>query len=264
MSRPTGRLARRARSDSSTAPVIKPTKIAIGIGAAMLPCAVLAVASTGAVRVLAAWTAIACATTCAAYLRNRPQWLGKRDGAVSARAFVVLPYLIAFGIACRLMRWWRGADQPTRVAPGIWVGGRVTAPALPPGVTIVVDLVAEYAADRRIRTLPGYRGLPVLDGGVPPDADAFLALVREVAVTGSGDVLVHCDSGRGRAPTFAAALLVVRGLAPDVASALAVLRAERAVVAPTRCDLEFLDGVAARLRPSRDRAPAVDLSPWLG
>lgn len=260
---PGPRLARRLRSDSSTARVTKPNKIAAGIGAAGLVCGALAVASGGLARVLAVWTALACATACIAYVRNRPQWLGKRDGGPSVRALVLLPYLIAFRIACRLMRWWRGADRPTEVAPGIWVSGRIRARDLPRGVTRVVDLVAEYAADPVVRGLAGYRSLPVLDGGVPPDADAFVALVRELA-EGPGEVLVHCDSGRGRAPTFAAALLVVRGLAPDVPSAFTVLRARRGVVAPTRSDLAFLDRVAPRLRPLGDGAPAVDRVAPLG
>ena len=235
----------------------KPIKIATGIGAAGLVCAALAVATGGLVRALWAWTALACATACVAYVRNRPQWLGKHDGAPSVRALVVLPYLVAFRIACRLMRWWRGADRPSEVAPGVWVSGRIRAGDLPRGVTRVVDLVAEYAADPVVRTLDGYRSLPVLDGGVPADADAFLALVHALA-EGPGEVLVHCDSGRGRAPTFAAALLVARGVAPDVASALGILRARRAVVAPTRSDVAFLEAVAPRLRRLRTVAPAVD------
>ena len=98
---------------------------------------------------------------------------------------------------------------------------------------------------------------------VTPDADAFVALVHEVADAG-GDVLVHCDSGRGRAPTFAAALLVVRGLAPDVASALAMMRAARAVVSPTRVDRAFLAAVEPRLRAAAGTARAVDLESPVG
>jgi hypothetical protein len=181
-------------------------------------------------------------------VRNRPQWLGKRGGRVSPRALVVLPYLLAFRIACRLMGWWRGPDRPTRVAPRLWVGGRIGTATLPPGVTTVVDLVAEYGAARGIRGLAGYRSLPVLDGGFPADLDDAVALVCEVAAVITGDVLVHCDSGRGRAPTFAAAVLVARGLARDAGDALAIVRAERPVAAPTRSDLAFLAAVLPRVR----------------
>ena len=64
----------------------------------------------------------------------------------------------------------------------------------------------------------------------------------------TGGVLVHCDSGRGRAPTMAAAILIARGLALDVASALAVVRERRPVSSPTRVDVAFLERVLPRLR----------------
>ena len=78
----------------------------------------------------------------------------------------------------------------------------------------LIDLVAEFAEPRALRKRRAWRFLAILDGGVPPDEAAWLSLVREAAAW-RGPVLVHCDSGRGRAPTFAAAVLMVRGLAPD-------------------------------------------------
>jgi hypothetical protein len=239
----------------------KPTKIAIGIAAAALVCAGLAAATHGVVRGLAAWTAIASAVASLAYVLNRPQWLGKRGGLVSARALVVLPYLVAFRIACRLMAWWRGPDRPTRVAPGLWVSGRIGTATLPPGVTTVVDLVAEYGAERGVRRLAGYRCLPVLDGGFPADLDEASALVCELAAPETGDVLVHCDSGRGRAPTFAAAILVARGLASDATDALELVRIRRPVAAPTRSDLAFLAAILPRVRARVARDARVRAAP---
>jgi hypothetical protein len=227
--------------------VTKPVKVGAGIGVAGAVSAILAALTGGFARILWAWTAVSCAVACAAYLLNRPAWLGKRDGRLSPRALALWPYVIAFRIACAVMRAWRGADAPTRVAPGLWVGGRIDGATLPPAVTTVVDLVAEYSAPRAIRDLPGYRSLPVLDGGYPPDTAVFLDLVREL-IACDGDVLVHCDSGRGRAPTMAAALLVARGQAGDVDGAVAMIRARRPVAAPTRSDLVFLDSVSAALR----------------
>jgi hypothetical protein len=243
------RLARRrgwaSCNDSS---VTKPAKIAAGIGAAALACGVVALVTSGIARVAAVWTALACVIACAAYLFNRPMWLGKRDGRLAPHAVLILPYLVAFRIACALMRRVRPADRPTEVAPGVWVGGRVSSGSLPPRTAYVVDLVAEYPADRAVRALRGYRGLPVLDGGYPASVPGFLTLMAELARDRDGDVVVHCDSGRGRAPTIAAALLVVRGLAPDVDAALESIRSARPVVAPTRSDRGFLARVEADLR----------------
>jgi hypothetical protein len=232
--------------------VTKPTAVGSGVAVAAAACLALAATTSGLPRLWWTWTTIACVIAATAYLRNRPAWLGKRDGRWSWRTLPVLPYLVAFRIACLLMRWWRGGDAPTEVAPGLWVGGRIAGP-LPPGVGHVVDLVAEYPEAHGIRTRPGYRGLPTLDGGFPPRLDEFLVLVDELA-TARGGVLVHCDSGRGRAPTLAAAVLIARGEAHDVDGAIDRVRRARPVAHPTRSDRMFLatalPGLRAIARPT--------------
>jgi hypothetical protein len=224
--------------------------IALGIAVAGAGCAALAVRSGGLARAAWAWTAGSCAIATAAYLLNRPEWLGKRAGRLTPRALILLPYLVAFRIACALIRRARPADAPTEVVPGLWVAGRVDARSFPAGVRHVVDLVAEYDAPAWERALPGYRALPVLDGGQPPSAHAFLDVLRDLRDAGD-PVLVHCDSGRGRAPIMAAALLVARGIAPDVEAALALVRARRPVASPTRVDIAFLERIAPELRALR-------------
>jgi len=232
------------------ASVTKPATIALGIAVGGACCATFAVASGGVARIAWAWTAGACAVAAASYVLNRPDWLGKRAGRLTARALVVLPYLVAIRIAFAIMRRWRGPDAPTLVTPGLWVGGRIEAGTFPAGVTHVVDLVAEYSAPAWARALPGYRTLPILDGGPPPSPGAFLDLVRELRDV-TGGVLVHCDSGRGRAPTMVAATLVARGLAPDVVAALELVRARRPVVTPSRSDVAFLHSVLPQLHALR-------------
>jgi rhodanese/phosphatase family protein len=242
--------------------VTKPAKIGVGIGVAALACALLAVATGGLARVAWAWTAVACGVACGAYVANRPAWLGKRRGRLSPSALVLGPYLVAFRVACAIMRRWREPETPTHVAPGLWVAGRVRDGDVPAGVTHVVDLVAEYSATPGVRRRAGYRSLPVLDGGVPADVDAFVALVRELVVA-DGDVLVHCDSGRGRAPTMAAALLIARGLAADAGEAIAVVCSRRPVAAPTRSDRAFLARAAPALRAiARAHASRADAAAW--
>ena len=120
------------------------------------------------------------------------------------------------------------------------------APELPPGLDLVVDLTCEWSAPRRVRALPGYRCLPVLDGSTPPDDDAFLGLLEEILAT-PGGVYVHCEEGRGRAPTLAAALLLARGIVSDVDAAIELVRKARPAARPTRTDRGFLQRVAPRL-----------------
>src|SRR5262245_1680327 len=235
--------------------VTKATKIALGIAVAGACCAALAITRHGGARVAWTWTAATCAVAAGAYVANRPAWLGKRAGGYGPWALVMLPYLVAYRIASALARWWRGADAPSLIVPGLWVGGRLDARTFPPGVTHVVDLVAEYPAPRWARVLPGYRTLPILDGGKPPARERFVALARELRDV-PGGVLVHCDSGRGRAPTMTAAILIARGMARDVRSAIAMIRARRPVASPTRTDVAFLERIGPRLHPDAGARPA--------
>src|SRR5262245_62215660 len=153
--------------------------VVLGIGVAGVGCGVLALESADVARLGWAWTSGSCAVATAAYLRNRPEWLGKRNGRLVARALLLLPYLVPFRIACGLIRRFRPPDAPTEIVPGLWVAARIDARTFPAGASHVVDRIAEYDAPAWERALPGYRALPVLDGGEPPDASAFLALVRE-------------------------------------------------------------------------------------
>jgi len=240
--------------------VTKPMKIAVGAGGAGGVCAALAMATAGFPRLACAWTAFACVIASLAYLANRPAWLGKRGGRLRLPALAVLPYLVAFHVACVLMRWWRGEDRPSQVAPDLWVAGRLRSADLPPGVTYVVDLTAEFSEVAAIRRLPGYRSLPVLDGGFPAAEETFLTLVCEL-VEADGGVLVHCDAGRGRAPTFAAALCIARGFVLEVEEAIALVRMRRKVSTPTGSDLAFLAAVCPKLRAIAAARAQACLSP---
>jgi hypothetical protein len=225
----------------------KPAWIALGVGVAGATCAVVGALASGAPRGLAWWTAGACLAVALAYATNRPGIFGKRDGRLAPlRTLVLLPYVVAFRIACELMRWLRVAPSWEEVAPGIYVGSRVDPGDLPPDLELIVDLTCEIPEPARVRAHPGYRCVPVLDGAAPPDDEAFLRLLAEVRAA-SGGVLFHCESGRGRAPTAAALALIARGVASDPPAALELVRKGRPSAAPTRVDLEFIERIAKRL-----------------
>ena len=238
----------------SLAAMTKPTKLTLGIGVAAFGCAAAALASSrdGAslAAALWAWTALACAIVAVAYARNLPQVFGKRAGRIALPNLVLLfPYLGAFWVACALMRTFRRrADPWNEVATDIYVGGRTRGSALPRGFEsgLVVDLTSEFSEPAALRSLPGYRGFPVLDGHFPADEEAFAALMREVAAA-PGWVLFHCESGRGRAPTAAAIALIARGIVPDAESALELVAKGRPQSAPTRSDLAFITRLTPKL-----------------
>jgi protein-tyrosine phosphatase len=225
----------------------KPAKLALGIGVAGAFCAGMAALGAGPLRWLALWTAAACFAVAAAYATNRPGLFGKRDGRLSAfRALLLLPYLAAFRTACALMRWRRRTPVWEEVAPGIYVGARLQREDLPPSLELIVDLTCEHAEPEPVRSHPGYRCVPVLDGATPPDEEGFLRLLEEVRAA-TGGVLFHCESGRGRAPTAAALALLARELVSDPAAALELVRKGRPSAAPTRVDVDFVRRLAARL-----------------
>lgn len=226
----------------------KPRILALGIATAGALAAAAAVYTGGSAAWLLGWIALACGIAAAAYLTNRPALLGKDDGRLVAwRILPVVPYVLAYGIAAWVRRAKRRYASWDQVAPGLYVGSRLHADELPTGVELVVDLTAELPETASVRRLPGYRSLPVLDGAYPPHEERFLALLEEMSAA-TGGVYVHCISGRGRAPTAAATLLLARGVAPDAASALELVRKRRSVAAPTATDVRFVERIARRLR----------------
>jgi hypothetical protein len=228
--------------------VTKPRILALGIAVAGAACTVGAATLAGAAAWLLAWTALSCFVVAWAYAANRPEVFGKKqDGRVRmAHQLLLLPYLVAFRVGCWLIRVARPLPAVEEVASGIYIGGRLRQGAVPPGVQLVVDLVAEFPGARGVRSRPGYRCLPVLDGHHPRSLEAFLDQTAEAAAA-RGGVLIHCESGVGRAPTAAAVLLVARGLVPDPASAVELMAKRRPKIHPTRSDWDFMQRAVARL-----------------
>jgi protein-tyrosine phosphatase len=111
------------------------------------------------------------------------------------------------------------------VTPGIWLGRRPYLKELPPGIGLVIDLTAEFPAERALRREIPYLCLPVLDAFVPSDA-AFLDAVDRV-MRETRPVYIHCAMGRGRSASLAAAIAIKKGLAVDVESAEQLLRKTR-------------------------------------
>ncbi|MDG2305858.1 MAG: hypothetical protein P8R42_14675 [Candidatus Binatia bacterium] len=226
----------------------KPQKLTLGIGIAALVTAIAAQAVPGLPGWLLAWTSLSCTISAGAYVANRPQAYGKRDGRlVWWRALPTAVFVGAFRIACAMMRWWRGRPVKSQITSHLWIAGRIEAGELP-DVDFVVDLVSEFPEPRAVRERAGYRSLPVLDGGVPPDDDAVLALLDEVSLPDAA-VLVHCDSGMGRAPTFGALLLLRRGDAATTADAIAMIERERPFIHLGVADRAFLARLEPLVRP---------------
>ena len=72
-------------------------------------------------------------------------------------------------------------------------------------------------------------------------------------VSNPGGVYIHCEEGKGRAPTVAAVALLARGVVGEPDAALEIVRKGRPATKPTSSDLRFLERMASRL--SRGPAP---------
>jgi protein-tyrosine phosphatase len=184
-------------------------------------------ATLGGAGWLLLWPAVNAAVLAAAYAGLGPGVCGKRaDGRLAWWAVLVLfPYLALTWLVWHLQRLLSREDCFNEVAPGLWIGRRVLAHELPPGIALVVDLTAEFPEPRGVVRGRLYLCLPVLDTLAPP-----LTAIRELvakAAAAPGPVLIHCAVGHGRSALVAAGVLLARGLAPDAQAAEAMIRRAR-------------------------------------
>jgi hypothetical protein len=187
------------------------------------------------------WPAASLAAVAVAYAGVGPAVFGKRPAGTLRPANVVLllPFLLLAWSVWHALRLVSRTPRWNEVSPGLFIGRRALPGGLPEGTALVIDLTAEFAEPRGVRTAAMYRSLPMLDAAGPTDAARFREVVAEAAGFG-GVVFVHCANGHGRSATFAAAVLLARGLASDVRSAVALVRAARPPARPGRAQLAAL------------------------
>ena len=203
-------------------------------------------------RGLLLWSGGSFATVAAAYALQKPCVFGKRsDGTMAPLpSLLLLPYL--------LLTWllWYGQTRLSReaawdeVAPGLWLGRRISAERMPRGVTLIVDLTSEFSEPRSVREGRHYLCLPALDNAAP-ERGAFQDAVRQVSGW-EGGVYVHCALGHGRSALVVAAVMMARGLAATPVEALALLHRARPGVSLSWEQRAFLERpplVARRLAP---------------
>jgi hypothetical protein len=190
-------------------------------------CLILLGAVLGGAGWLLVWTGGCFLALAAAYAGLGPGILGKQvNGSRAWWALVLwMPYFLLTWLAWHLERLWSGEEWWHEFAPGLWLGRRPWRNSLPPGINLIVDLRAEFAASRKAIAGRTYFCLPTLDTSVP-NVDAFVELVRKV-MAWNGAVYIYCASGHGRSATVAAAVLIGKGLAKDVHQAEEMLRQVR-------------------------------------
>ena len=179
--------------------------------------------------VLLLWPALSLALVGVAYVSAGPAVFDKSNGALGRSARWVLgPCLAGHWLSYAYYR--RQCRPFDELAPGVWIGGRLSAReaaiAMGRGVTSVLDLAAELDEVKAFRRLR-YRSLPVLDLTAPTleQLDEAVRFIR--AESRRGIVYVHCKIGYSRTAAVAAAYLLATRRVRTTGEALAWLRRVR-------------------------------------
>jgi protein-tyrosine phosphatase len=215
----------------------------------LLGCVLAVAGLTGGSSVLLLWPAASMLALAVAYAGLGPRVCGKQpDGRLAPWAVILLlPYLLPTWVVWHFSRLITRKSCCHEVTPGLWLGRRAFARELPPGIGLVVDLTAEFAEPRGVRSGRGYHCVPTLDATATDLAALRLAV--EKVVTWPGAVYVHCAQGNGRSALLAAAVLVRRGLAPDARYAVQMLRQVRPGVRLTSVQRRTLDRLTSEHPP---------------
>ena len=186
------------------------------------------------------WSGLSFCSVALAYVRQKPRVFGKQlDGTLAwGPCVLLLPYLLLTWLLWYCQTLFSHEAVCNEVAPGLWLGRRVSVEELPPDITLVIDLTSEFGEPHALRTGREYLCLPTLDNAAP-DPEAFRDAVRRAAAW-DGAVYVHCALGHGRSALVTAAILVARGFAAGLAEAFARVKSARLGVNLNRSQWAFL------------------------
>ena len=173
-----------------------------------------------------AWPGLSLLVLALAYGGLGPRLLGKRGNGTMAwwAIIILLPYLLLIWLTWCVRRQVSRRPGAQEIVPGLWLGRRPTCSETPPD-GLVIDMTAEFPANRRLRRQPRYLCVPTLDATTTDD-QVLLDLVRRIAAE-KQPVLIHCALGYGRSACVMAAVLLAKGLASRPQAAVAKIRQVR-------------------------------------
>ena len=176
------------------------------------------------------WPAISGALVSLAYFRIDVGIFRKRQGRLpwSSRV-ILLPYLLVSRLFHMHLK--RRCDPYCEIAPGVWIGGRLSRSQARDlaarGISAVLDLTAECSEAPALIRLR-YMNLQILDLTPPTVAElqAGVAFMRENSRDG---VYLHCALGVSRSVCVLAAFLISAKHAETVDQSMELIRARRPV-----------------------------------
>lgn len=175
-------------------------------------------------------------------------FLKRGDGRLPLWSYLIFwPYHLLNWVGLGIFRLSGGENAFDEIVPGLYLGSRLTARdgeklcAL--GVQSVLDLTSELAEVKVLRTLPGYRCLPLLDTRAPSEEqlEGALGWLRERRAV--GPVYVHCALGHGRSATVVAAYLLQTGHVKSVEDAVQHIVAQRPKIGLSASQRRLLDTI---------------------
>ncbi len=181
------------------------------------------------------------------YQMTWPGLLGKtRKGRLLPSSYLLLwPYHLLTRLSLLLRRALTREAPFDEIIPGLYLGGRLLpweeARMKPLSIKSVLDLTAEFSETRRLRNVPAYLCIPILDHTAPSQAEMELgiAFIREHLP--KGPVYVHCALGHGRSATVLVGYLLASGRAKGLREALAFVQSRRRGVRLTAEQLKSLE-----------------------
>lgn len=199
---------------------------------------------------LLVWPGLSFGLVGLAYLGLGPCVFGKRPTGTMAwySVIVLLPYLLLTWFAWYVVRYLLREDCCNEVSPQLHVGRRPMVAEVPDGVTMIVDLTAEFPERHGVCQGREYIAAPMLDAGTT-SAMAFKLLVQRIA-NWDGAVYIHCAQGHGRTGMVAAAVLVAKRHCATVEEAVAMLRRVRPGLDLNGDQLAFVSKVCADTQPA--------------
>jgi protein-tyrosine phosphatase len=176
---------------------------------------------------LFAWSGISFAAVVGAYAGVGPRVFGKQSDGTLAPANVVLllPFLLFTWAVWSLQTLLSRGQAAHQVDSGFWLGRRLRPSEVAAGVTLIIDLTAEFPEPSGTPRGRQYLCVPTLDSCAPDSNLPIEAIQR--ALQCDGGVLAHCANGSGRSSTVVAAILIARGVWADVHAAEDYLRSMR-------------------------------------
>lgn len=184
-----------------------------------------------------------------AYLVNWPGVFGK-SGHGTLRvipALLMAPMLLLIQLLWRVQNLILRSPQYHEISPDLFVGRICRYKSLPEGITLVLDLTAEFPTPRSIRKNVRFMCVPTLDGCCP-NFEVF----RECSESTDAErrrIYICCANGFGRSVTVMAAILGYRSVCRSAEEAITHIRASRREAAPNRDQMRSLTQVFQSMNP---------------